>query len=57
MKITICGSIAFIDEMSKLQTELSKLGHDVKIPDKSEHNEYGDDISSAEFYKLKKTGF
>lgn len=32
MKITLCGSIAFIDEMTALKNELKLLGHDVKMP-------------------------
>jgi len=32
MKITICGSIAFYDEMEKAEEILKKIGHEVKIP-------------------------
>lgn len=32
MKITICGSIAFYDEMEKAMETLEGLGHEVKIP-------------------------
>ncbi len=32
MKITICGSIAFIDEMLVVQKELEGLGCEVKMP-------------------------
>ena len=32
MKITICGSLAFANEMLKLEKELKKLWHEVIIP-------------------------
>ena len=32
MKITICGSMAFFEEMKAAQDQLSKLGHEIKIP-------------------------
>lgn len=32
MKITVCGSIAFYDEMEKLKTSLEANGHEVFIP-------------------------
>lgn len=32
MKITICGSMKFYNEMEYAQEELTKLGHEVKIP-------------------------
>lgn len=32
MKLTICGSIAFYDQMEALKTELEKRGHEVLIP-------------------------
>lgn len=33
MKITICGSIAFYDEMCNIQKNLEKNGHQVKSPE------------------------
>jgi nucleoside 2-deoxyribosyltransferase len=33
MKITICGSIAFLEEMKTAQEELEKLGHEVLVPE------------------------
>ena len=33
MKITICGSIGFYKEMEKIEDELKKYGHEVKIPE------------------------
>lgn len=32
MKVTICGSIAFYEEMEKVRDELLSNGHEVKIP-------------------------
>ena len=32
MKITICGSIAFFDEMLKVKEDLESRGHTVQIP-------------------------
>lgn len=33
MTITLCGSIAFIDEMYRLKTELENLGHAAFVPE------------------------
>lgn len=33
MKITICGSMAFYNEMLNVQKELEKIGHQVKSPE------------------------
>lgn len=33
MKITICGSIGFYKEMEEARDQLTKLGHEVKIPE------------------------
>lgn len=35
MKITICGSMAFYDEMKRIQLALEEVGHAVKIPELS----------------------
>ena len=32
MKITICGSIAFYEEMEKIKKDLENIGHNVMIP-------------------------
>ncbi len=39
MKITICGSIAFHDEMIEAKEKLESLGHEVKIPQIPEGND------------------
>ena len=54
MKLTICGSIAFIDEMVRVKTELEDLGHEVKIPSTDIKNKDGEYIPSKDFYQLKK---
>ena len=33
MKITICGSIGFYQEMEAMRDKLSQRGHEVKIPE------------------------
>jgi hypothetical protein len=33
MKITICGSIGFYEEMKEVMTRLINIGHEVKIPE------------------------
>jgi len=33
MKVTICGSIGFYKEMEEVRAQLTKLGHEVKIPE------------------------
>ncbi|HTX87295.1 MAG TPA: hypothetical protein VMC41_04505 [Candidatus Nanoarchaeia archaeon] len=53
MKITICGSIAFYDQMLDVQKKLTDFGHAVKIP--PAERSYGDSgiISSREFYDIR----
>lgn len=55
MKITICGSIAFIDEMTATATELSKHGHEVKAPPVFIRNNDGKEFTVKEFYALRKS--
>ena len=54
MKITICGSIAFYDEMLKAKNELEKLGHEVKLPPLEVPGENGEMISVKEYYEIRK---
>lgn len=54
MKITICGSIAFLDKMRDLKKELEKNGHDVCIPWANTTDEKGNTISEEEYYKIRK---
>jgi len=51
--ITICGSIAFIDEMISVKEELEKKGFEVLIPLTELLNDKGEIISAKEYYKLR----
>lgn len=51
MKITICGSIGFYKEMGSARDDLTKNGHDVKIPELAlevPHEEVASDIYPIE---------
>ncbi len=54
MKITICGSTAFIGEMEKVAGELETLGHEVKFPPVTKNGEHGEEIPTAQYYQHKK---
>lgn len=54
MKITICGSIAFQDEVLSIKEELEKLGHEVKIWPLKVKDEKGQPISVKSYYKIRK---
>jgi len=54
MKITICGSIAFYDEMQKTKELLEQIGHQVKLPPAEVPDENGNLISVSEYYKIRK---
>lgn len=54
MIITLCGSIAFIDEMYRLKTELEGLGHKVLLPPNEVPGENGEMIPASEYYNHKK---
>jgi len=53
MKITICGSIAFQDEVLSLKEKLEKLGHEVKLWPSRLKDENGKPISVTEYYKIR----
>jgi len=55
MKITICGSIAFYNEMLKTKEELGKIGHEVKLPPSQLEDGNGNPISALQYYKIRKT--
>lgn len=55
MKITICGSIAFIDRMLEIKSQLEKLGHQVDLPPTEIADGEGRPLDVREFYKLRKT--
>jgi len=54
MKITICGSIAFIDEMQDAKTTLEALGHEVKLPPSVIPGEHGNAMSAKDYYAIRK---
>jgi hypothetical protein len=54
MKICICGSIAFFDEMVDAKKKMESLGHEVDLPPTEIKNENGEMISVKEYYKLRK---
>lgn len=54
MKLTLCGSIAFINEMDTLRQKLEALGHEVKMPPMTGTDHHGNAISSLEYYAIKK---
>ena len=54
MKITICGSIAFFDEMVEAKKVLESFGHEVDLPPTEIKDEKGDLISVKEYYRLRK---
>jgi len=55
MKITICGSIAFFEEMLDAKAKLEALGHEVKLPPTEVPDENGNMIPVAKYYELRKT--
>ncbi|MEI7891381.1 MAG: hypothetical protein WCI36_05450 [bacterium] len=55
MKITICGSIAFFDEMLKAKKELEDMGHEVDLPPTEIKNGEGKMIPVAEYYRIRKS--
>ncbi|MFZ6015606.1 MAG: hypothetical protein ACOYUZ_04615 [Patescibacteria group bacterium] len=55
MKITLCGSIAFFEEMQKVQQELEFMGHEVKIPPTHIEDESGKMIPVADYYNRRKS--
>ena len=55
MKITICGSIAFLDEMKKLSDELVKYDHEVCMPATDDIKDgNGKIVSKKDFYYIRK---
>lgn len=54
MKITLCGSIAFYDEMNKAKIELEKVGNEVKLPPHEIADENGKMIPIKQYYATRK---
>lgn len=55
MKITICGSIAFYDEMIDAKSKLLSLGHEVDLPPFEIQDDTGKMIPVKEYYERRKT--
>lgn len=55
MKITICGSIAFYDEMMQVKETLINLGHEVDLPPFEIQDDTGKMIPVKEYYERRKT--
>jgi hypothetical protein len=54
MKITICGSIAFYDQMLEVKRRLENSENEVKLPPNEVMDETGKMIPIAEFYNIRK---
>lgn len=54
MRVVICGSIAFIDEMQEIKQELESRGHEVEMPSREARGEFGESISTKDLYILRK---
>lgn len=55
MNITLCGSIAFIDEMDAARKELESMGHKVKLPPLEVADDTGKMMPVKEYYALRKS--
>lgn len=55
MKITLCGSIAFIDEMDAVREELEMMGYEVKMPPLEIVGEDGSMMPVKEYYAMRKS--
>jgi len=55
MNITLCGSIAFIDEMVELKNQLEVMGHEVKMPPLEIMGPDGTPMPVKEYYALRKS--
>ena len=54
MKITLCGSIFFINEMNEWKSKLEKAGHKVKMPPTQIILNNGESMSAKNFYQKRK---
>lgn len=54
MKITICGSIAFIKEMLETKAKLESLGHEVKMPPTEITTDDGRVLAVTDYYNIRK---
>lgn len=54
MKITICGSIQFLNEMLDVKKRLEELGHEVEMPPTEVEDGKGNLISAIDYYKIRR---
>ena len=54
MKITLCGSVAFYDEMLSVKERLEKMGHEIKLPPHEVRDDSGKMIPVREYYQKRK---
>jgi len=54
MIVTICGSIAYINEMYELKTQLEQFGFEVKVPPNQVKGPDGKIMPAREYYDHKK---
>jgi len=54
MKITLCGSIAFYDEMLDIKEKLESLGHEIKLPPHEIKDDEGNLMPVKEYYEKRK---
>ena len=54
MKKTLCGSIAFYDEMLEIKQKLEQLGHEIRLPPTEVEDNHGKMIPVKEYYALRK---
>ena len=54
MKITICGSMAFYQEMLDIKKELENKGHQVKMPPTEVEDQNGNKVHIKDYYKIRK---
>lgn len=55
MKITICGSIAFFEEMISIKKKLVEKGHIVKMPPSEIDDGKGNKITVQKYYEIRKS--
>lgn len=55
MKITICGSIAFFDEMMQYKSFLEKTGHEVRAPPADMAGENSSPMPVKDYYAARKS--
>lgn len=54
MNITLCGSIAFIEQMTALQAKLEAMGHTVQMPPQSITTADGLEMPVLDYYAIRK---